>query len=252
MLRAVIQHLPAYINLTTEGSTDNVEATTKDFKKDVKALHRCTSNSIFEDAVQAMAMKWGEHTVCLGLYQGTPVRRKELTEDFIQKSATFNELVHEVLECCEDFAWGKEPEEDRASLKRATEAAKWALQLDVIYTDESASYYMVPSKALLQSAANQEVVDSMVAQLYLRHQGAAAAEWDDWSQIRTTIENILIIDARPGMRYSCTCYQSKQAKKTKKTCDHSLGVKLLVQGHLGPYQIQDLLDFGPKSVGRPK
>ncbi|KAF4752360.1 hypothetical protein FOZ62_000602 [Perkinsus olseni] len=111
---------------------------------------------------------------------------------------------------------------------------------------------MVPSKALLQSAANQDVVDSMIAQLYLRHQGAAAAEWDDWSQIRTAIEDILIIDARPGMRYFCTCYQSKQAKKKKKTCDHSLGVELLVQGHLGPYQIQDLLDFGPKSVGRPK
>lgn len=111
---------------------------------------------------------------------------------------------------------------------------------------------MVPSKALLQSAANQDVVDSMVAQLYLRHQRAAAAEWDDWSQIRTAIENMLIIDARPGMRYSCTCYQSKQAKKTKKTCDHSLGVKLLVQGHLGPYQTKYLLNFGPKSVGRPK
>ncbi|KAF4669253.1 hypothetical protein FOL47_002642, partial [Perkinsus chesapeaki] len=154
----------------------------------------------------------------------------------MEESCTFDVLIMELVECIEDYLWEGESEDKDVILADATMAAEWALETPVIYTDASSRYYVPPSRQFfgdLQSSEDMRWLDDIAA-CYL--------PWRDWHELREIIENIYIIDTG----------ETKEHKKQKQeACVHCLGVRLLASGHLGRFNLEELMPFAPKSRGEP-
>lgn len=101
-------------------------------------------------------------------------------------------------------------------------------------------------------------LEDTAASYLLHYLNKPARPWRDWEELRETIENLFIIDTGgidqlTGTSVSwCTCNKNKEHKKQKQeACVHCLGVRLLVNGHLGHFELDELMPFAPKSRGNP-
>ncbi|KAF4648026.1 hypothetical protein FOL47_003842, partial [Perkinsus chesapeaki] len=175
----------------------------------------------------------------------------------IQEGCSFSSLVTQLMQTVEDYAWEGEKEAvsgEGVTLNQATDAAEWAIKTRIIFTDDSSRYFVIPSNDIIQATGDTETLNNIAAHYLLRYLNSNAPAWDRWESLRDAVENLYIIDSRAdGDKIWCTCYKSIDNKKPKQeACIHCLGVKLLLEGRLGSFELVDLMPFAPRSRGRPK
>ncbi|KAF4655098.1 hypothetical protein FOL47_009571, partial [Perkinsus chesapeaki] len=81
MLRTVRGWSSSFINTKTEGSAKSASSKRGDFYRDLKVLHCCGSDSLFEDAVNLLEKKWYPTYPSLWeKFEATEVRRRGTLE----------------------------------------------------------------------------------------------------------------------------------------------------------------------------
>lgn len=101
---------------------------------------------------------------------------------------------------------------------------------------------------------NGNILCRLAVRFFSRYMNQPAQPWEKWDDFLDTVERMVIVDSGDNEgRDWCTCYKTKDHKRQKQdACVHILGVRLLTNGHLGRFQLEELMPFAPKSRGKPR
>ncbi|KAF4680419.1 hypothetical protein FOZ60_013543 [Perkinsus olseni] len=278
MYRRALEKLPKYINREGSASKSEIQRLKHEFFEDIKTLHCSGSDTLFEQGAQLFMAKWEQSHPRLARYfktywlcqRATWYRGAHFVPGYIPRhncaveginsgiqtgqieaTASFDVLVREVMECCEDHAWRKKEDKDHPPVNDATEAAKLAVKWSTqgyIYTDCTHRFFLIPSQELLAEVDNQETLDRVVAHYLVKFLGEGGRDWEGWGHFRDVLANVFIVDSQE--RFCCTCRGSKR----KRRCEHSMAIELLMNDSIGEgaYQLTELLPYAPVCKGRPR